>query len=203
MPRSQQGELSSMATTAQFNANRENAQHSTGPRSIDGKAHTSQNALSFGLFSTKNCVQPHETAEYEDVCRALWSDLHPQGTLQELFATELVRAAWRLRRCAAVEASLAEQTTTDPMLQQDLLRIQTAVDRARAQAHGITRRCLQDLRRLQSEAEPPAPVFTKPTQSQPPPLVQIPRSAHCPCGSGEKYKRCCGKNAPPLLHHAA
>ena len=201
-----------MATTAQFNANRENAQHSTGPRSIDGKAHTSQNALSFGLFSTKNCVQPHETAEYEHLCRALWSDLHPQGPLQEMFATELVRAAWRLRRCASVEATLAEQTTSDPMLQQDLLRTQTAIDRARAQAYGITRRCLHDLRRLQSEAapesspvqtQPPSPQITKLTQSQPPPVTQIPRSAHCPCGSGEKYKRCCGKNAPPLLHHAA
>jgi len=26
---------------------------------------------------------------------------------------------------------------------------------------------------------------------------QITRNASCPCGSGEKYKRCCGKNAPP------
>lgn len=31
----------------------------------------------------------------------------------------------------------------------------------------------------------------------------IPRSAPCPCGSGEKYKRCCGKNAPPVLSRAA
>jgi hypothetical protein len=27
----------------------------------------------------------------------------------------------------------------------------------------------------------------------------VPRNAPCPCGSGEKYKRCCGKNAPPVL----
>jgi hypothetical protein len=30
-----------------------------------------------------------------------------------------------------------------------------------------------------------------------------PRNAPCPCGSGVKYKRCCGKNAPPQLHTAA
>ena len=29
--------------------------------------------------------------------------------------------------------------------------------------------------------------------------VQTPRNAPCPCGSNEKYKRCCGKNAPPVL----
>jgi uncharacterized protein YecA (UPF0149 family) len=26
-----------------------------------------------------------------------------------------------------------------------------------------------------------------------------PRNALCPCGSGAKYKRCCGKNAPSVL----
>jgi hypothetical protein len=29
--------------------------------------------------------------------------------------------------------------------------------------------------------------------------VQIARNAACPCGSREKYKRCCGKSAPPVL----
>jgi hypothetical protein len=32
---------------------------------------------------------------------------------------------------------------------------------------------------------------------------QTPRNATCPCGSGTKYKRCCGKNAPPVLNRAA
>ena len=32
---------------------------------------------------------------------------------------------------------------------------------------------------------------------------QIPRNAPCPCKSGEKYKRCCGKEAPPVLNQAA
>ena len=31
----------------------------------------------------------------------------------------------------------------------------------------------------------------------------IPRNAPCPCKSGEKYKRCCGKEAPPVLNKAA
>ncbi len=28
----------------------------------------------------------------------------------------------------------------------------------------------------------------------------ISRSAPCPCGSGQKYKRCCGRDAPPILN---
>jgi hypothetical protein len=31
----------------------------------------------------------------------------------------------------------------------------------------------------------------------------VARNAACPCNSGEKYKRCCGKDAPPVLSRAA
>jgi uncharacterized protein YecA (UPF0149 family) len=50
------------------------------------------------------------------------------------------------------------------------------------------------------ETEPaPAPTADDLT----PPLAQIPRSALCPCGSGKRYKRCHGYNAPPVLHSKA
>ncbi|MBS1825180.1 MAG: SEC-C domain-containing protein, partial [Acidobacteria bacterium] len=32
---------------------------------------------------------------------------------------------------------------------------------------------------------------------------QTPRNALCPCGSKLKFKRCCGKDAPPVLHGVA
>ncbi len=35
-----------------------------------------------------------------------------------------------------------------------------------------------------------------------PPPSEVPRSAPCPCGSGEKFKRCCGRNAPGLVGQA-
>jgi uncharacterized protein YecA (UPF0149 family) len=54
-------------------------------------------------------------------------------------------------------------------------------------------------RRSQAAAEIPLQNSAKQTQSQPVQTTQIPRSAPCPCKSGEKYKRCCGKNAPPVL----
>jgi hypothetical protein len=49
-------------------------------------------------------------------------------------------------------------------------------------------------------------LLTIQTQSPPreamPEAAPIARNAPCPCQSGEKYKRCCGKNASPLLHAA-
>ena len=35
------------------------------------------------------------------------------------------------------------------------------------------------------------------------PAPQTPRNALCPCKSGEKFKRCCGRNAPPVLGKVA
>ncbi|MCC6585809.1 MAG: SEC-C domain-containing protein [Bryobacterales bacterium] len=32
---------------------------------------------------------------------------------------------------------------------------------------------------------------------------QVGRNSPCPCGSGNKYKRCCGVNAPPIINQAA
>jgi uncharacterized protein YecA (UPF0149 family) len=43
---------------------------------------------------------------------------------------------------------------------------------------------------------------SEPAPSQRPARV-IPRSAPCPCKSGLKYKRCCGKSAPPVLTRRA
>jgi hypothetical protein len=58
-------------------------------------------------------------------------------------------------------------------------------------------------------AGPPAPVVHAATSRvsavgsfcKPAPVTS--RSAPCPCGSGVKYKRCCGKSAPPALARAA
>jgi hypothetical protein len=50
-------------------------------------------------------------------------------------------------------------------------------------------------------APPPEPTLAiAPAKPQPPATpTEIARNAPCPCGSGEKYKRCCGTQAPPKL----
>lgn len=52
---------------------------------------------------------------------------------------------------------------------------------------------------LTPSSHPGEPAFLSATCEAP----EIARNAPCPCGSGSKYKRCCGMNAPPLLGRAA
>jgi hypothetical protein len=129
-----------MASAAQMEANRSNAACSCGPKTPTGKARSSRNHLKFGLFSTQNCVRPEETQEYTKLSKALWKDLNPVGPVEEMLAVEIVRAAWRLQRCAVAEAEDGANPAT-----------QASVDRARTSTHASLRRLLNDLRQFQSD----------------------------------------------------
>ena len=207
-----------MATTAQILANRQNAERSHGPVTATGKARVSQNAAKFGLFSVANFVRPEEQNIFNEFETGYIAELAPDSSLEQTLAREIIHAAWRLRRCADLEVAPPEDLTDE-----ELDRLQTSIDRARAAAQRTFHRSLKELRRLQGErvyatfaggapdtkqALESAPEDSaKQTQSEPvsavPPARDIPRSAPCPCKSGLKYKRCCGKNAPPVLSRAA
>lgn len=55
------------------------------------------------------------------------------------------------------------------------------------------------LARAESSPESYAPSDSPPSPREDSRSSGTPRNAPCPCGSGEKYKRCCGKSAPPAL----
>ncbi len=44
-----------------------------------------------------------------------------------------------------------------------------------------------------------APAWAPKPEATPVAKATVPRNAPCPCGSGRKFKRCCGVDAPPLL----
>ena len=208
-------------SAAKLNANRHNAQFSTGPRTEQGKSRTSGNALSFGLFALRDFVRPDEQEDYHILRQNLLADLLPEGVLELAHTGEILSATWRLLRCGLLEATMAlpnealpNDAIPDPMEDPKTLKLQTSIDRARTQSWNMLRRATAELERLQARraANPAAaaPVSTKQTHPAPAPIAapippdpQTPRNALCPCQSGQKFKRCCGPNAPPLLHTAA
>jgi hypothetical protein len=54
-----------MATEAQIIANRRNSQKSTGPRSPEGKAIVSKNAVKHGLFASENVIKGENQADFD------------------------------------------------------------------------------------------------------------------------------------------
>jgi hypothetical protein len=133
-----------MATESQILANRENAQLSSGPNTESGKAASSLNALTLGLYTRADYVRPEERDLYKEFCETMYSELNPEGLLEDSLAAEITGATWRLRRCSGAEADLGEfDESTD--------KTRRSIERARAHAHSILHRSINQLKRLQKE----------------------------------------------------
>jgi len=96
-------------------ANRANARKSTGPRTPEGKARASLNAISHGLFC-KDLVLPGESREVFDLIRRGWIfSLNPQDIAELWLVDRIVAASWKLRRLQETE-SLLHQTDGHELL---------------------------------------------------------------------------------------
>src|SRR5579884_2218019 len=104
-----------MATAAQHAANIANAALSTGPRTPEGKAASSRNALKFGLTS-KQVLLPHEDpAEFEALESTIIEQLQPADDGERLLVDDIVVARWRIRRIElARTAWLAREIKRSP-----------------------------------------------------------------------------------------
>jgi ribosomal protein L17 len=95
-----------MSTAAQIVANRANAQHSTGPRSVEGKAASSRNALKFGIHAKSLVIPGEDPEELEELTRDYERDLAPVGAVETTLVETIVRAAWLMRRVTRIEADV-------------------------------------------------------------------------------------------------
>ena len=92
-----------MATQAQILANRRNAQKSTGPRTPQGKALVSKNALKHG-FSTRQHIISSESRECFDLHRdRMLAELAPVGAMESMLAERIVSLSWRLNRAERIQ----------------------------------------------------------------------------------------------------
>ncbi|MBV9154826.1 MAG: hypothetical protein JO097_01090, partial [Acidobacteriaceae bacterium] len=92
-----------MATESQINANRENATHSTGPTTPEGKKRSALNAMKFGLTG-RTVVLPGEDLELYAAFLQKWIDeLKPVGIKETEYVRTIVDCKWRLNRIRSSE----------------------------------------------------------------------------------------------------
>lgn len=75
----------------------------TGPRTPEGKAASSKNAITHGLFASRSLLPEESAAELDTFAAGLRSRLAPIGELEELLADRVVSCAWRLSRATRIE----------------------------------------------------------------------------------------------------
>ncbi len=95
-----------MSTKKQIEANRRNAQKSTGPKTEAGRLVVSRNAITHGLSASKAVVLPGEQEEFERFAEALRCEWHPEGAQEQMHWERLLHCGWRLKRIPTMETSI-------------------------------------------------------------------------------------------------
>jgi hypothetical protein len=90
-------------------ANRRNAQQSTGPRTAEGKAVSSRNATTHGIFCRDLVLRGEDPHLFEVTRDGFLDALRPQDAAQLALVDTAVSARWRMNRCQHAEARMIEQ----------------------------------------------------------------------------------------------
>src|SRR5262249_5522353 len=92
-------------------ANRCNAQKSTGPKTEEGKAISRMNGLKHGLTSRFAPILPGEDEDaFNELRDEIVNDLKPRGAMEREIVDDLAQIRWKLRRLARVEAQMMAKT---------------------------------------------------------------------------------------------
>ena len=97
-----------MTSHNQFEANRQNAQKSTGPRTENGKRRSRLNALRHGLAAETVVEALENPTSYKKFQAAIVSHYAPQSPLEHELVLRLASLLWRLRRATSIETGLFE-----------------------------------------------------------------------------------------------
>jgi hypothetical protein len=102
-----------MASEAQIQANRSNAQKSTGPRSAAGKAVVARNAVRHGLAARLEVIRGEDRAAFDRHREALLGELAPVGARESMLAERVVGLSWRLERAGHLQNEVFEALLGD------------------------------------------------------------------------------------------
>ncbi len=94
-----------MLTDRQIEANRQNAQHSTGPTTPEGRAAVRLNGLKHGLCAETIVVPGEDPAAFEAMLDAYRAEYQPATPSAEFLVRQVAMADWRLLRLHRIEAS--------------------------------------------------------------------------------------------------
>ncbi|MGD0061753.1 MAG: hypothetical protein ABSD58_20280 [Verrucomicrobiia bacterium] len=146
----------------QQEANRRNAQKSTGPTTLEGKAAASLNAVTYGLRTRKLLIAGENIADYWQLWDGLETEWQPETQTERLYLEQMSTSQWLLARMAATENRIYEIGL--PLHSQFDLLDRVAKHRTRLERSFSA--AMHELKQLQKErqAKRQPPVQAKPTK---------------------------------------
>ena len=97
-----------MSSEKQIEANRLNAQKSTGPKTPEGKEAASMNHLKHGLRARTVVLTTlgESQADFDELCAALQHQWEPRTSTEQLYLEEMAISQWRLARAERMQDQL-------------------------------------------------------------------------------------------------
>jgi hypothetical protein len=143
--------MSDPISAARLEANRANAQHSTGPRTEEGKAKVCFNAVKTGLTGRTVLLSSDEAEPYQALLREYEKALEPVGVEERALVQSIVDCRWRLDRIPGLEMALvtlirSEWIARDPNYNDPVLAIFTEMQIRRAHAKEFRNLQIQEAR---------------------------------------------------------
>jgi hypothetical protein len=97
-----------MSTDKQTEANRLNAQKSTGPKTPEGKEKVSQNAVTHGLTAARPILMTEDPDQYDRLRDDIFRQYAPVGTYETSLTERAVNTFWRLQRASTFEIFITD-----------------------------------------------------------------------------------------------
>ncbi len=110
--------------------NRQNAQHSTGPSTPQGKLASSRNSFKHGLASGAVIIPGEDPAAFEALQRDLLEEHKPANLTEELLVIEMAQSYWLSQRAIRLQNECFTQNGLDERRLALFLRYQTTHERA-------------------------------------------------------------------------
>ncbi len=97
-----------MASEKQIAAAHNAAQHSTGPKSSEGKEAISYNRITHGLCSKKVILPGEDPAAFHALLDGFMADLKPVDLIERTMVQQIAESYWRLDRARGIETGTFE-----------------------------------------------------------------------------------------------
>jgi hypothetical protein len=113
------------------------AKMSTGPRTAEGKANSSKNAIKHGIYSNTILLKSESRPDYDLLLDGFWEYFKPVGMFEEFLVEKLLVQSWRHRRLVITEKDEIENgglslvlVSEQPNILDRFPRYETSIDRA-------------------------------------------------------------------------
>ena len=158
-----------MSSIRQIEANRRNAQKSTGPTSVTGKAVSSQNALKTGIHARSLVLSYENLADLELLIDEYYRHHRPATPEARALVDDLIHCEWSMRRLHNAETQMFQYQNDSPYRAKEKYHLGYAASHGSRSFSALqyrldstrraTLRALAALKQLRAETpvEPPPP----------------------------------------------